>query len=384
MKKKIVRITTIPLSLKVLLKGQLRYMSNYYEIVAISSPEPILEKVASEEEVRTKAVLLTRKITPIKDFVSIIKLYLILRKEKPFIVHTHTPKAGLVGMIAARLAGIKHRLHTVAGMPLLESSGVRRKILLLVEWFTYRFATRIYPNSYVLSDIITSELRLCKKDKVKIIGNGSSNGIDTEYFKPLNKRELDSFKLNLNISNNDFVFSFVGRVVKDKGINELVDAFYKLNSIHSNTKLLLVGPYENGLDPINKNTKIRIDSCESIVHTGFIEDIRPYLAISDLFVFPSYREGFPNVVMQAGSMGIPSIVTNINGCNEIIENGINGLIIPSKDSDSLYKAMLELYQNNEKRNKMASVTREMIATKYEQQLVWNSLLKEYQSLEKYV
>ena len=382
--KKIVRITTVPISLKVLLKGQLKFMSNHYEVVAIASPEPLLNKVATDENVRTIGVELTRKITPIKDLRSIVKLYLYLKKEKPFIVHTHTPKAGLAGMIAAKLAGVPHRLHTVAGMPLLETNGVKRKVLIAVEWITYKFATKIYPNSFVLCNIITSDLKLCHKNKVKVISNGSSNGINIHHFSPISRDSVRSLQRNLCLNDTNFVFCFIGRVVKDKGINELIEAFKKLDNIYTNTKLLLVGPFESNLDPISSDSTELIKSSKNIIHTGFVDDVRPYLGLSDVFVFPSYREGFPNVVMQAGAMGLPSIVTDINGCNEIIEDGINGLVIPPKDSDSLYNAMVDLYQNKEKRNKMASVAREMIVTRYDQQLVWNALLKEYQSLEKNV
>lgn len=382
--KKIVRITTIPISLKVLLKGQLKFMSNQYEVIAIASPDSLLDQVASEEHVRTIGIELTRKITPFKDLLSILKLYFILKKEKPFIVHTHTPKAGLVGMIAAKLAGVPHRLHTVAGMPLLEAKGIKRKILIAVEWITYKFTTRVYPNSFILSNIITKDLKICKKNKVKVIGNGSSNGINLHHFSPINKDNTQLLQRDLCLNDSDFVFCFIGRIVKDKGINELVEVFKKIVNIHMNVKLILVGPFENNLDPICTDTIEFIKSCKSIIHTGFVDDVRPYLAISDVFVFPSYREGFPNVVMQAGAMGVPSIVTDINGCNEIITNNLNGIIISPKDSNSLYNAMIELYQNNMKRNNMASVARKMISTRYDQQFVWNALLKEYQSLEKNV
>lgn len=382
--KKVIRITTVPLSLKVLLKGQLKFISNHYEVVAIASPEPLLNKVATEENVRTIGVKLTRRITPVKDLLSIAKLYFLLKKEKPFIVHTHTPKAGLTGMIAAKLAGVPHRLHTIAGMPLLESNGVKRKILIAVEWITYKFATKIYPNSFVICDIITNDLKLCHKCKVKVIGNGSSNGINVHHFSPMSRDCARSLQGDLSLNDSDFVFCFIGRVVNDKGINELIEAFKRFNNNYRNAKLLLVGPFESSLDPISTDSTELIKSSKSIIHTGFVDDVRPYLALSEVFVFPSYREGFPNVVMQAGAMGLPSIVTDINGCNEIIDDGINGLVIPPKDSDSLYNAMVDLYQNKEKRNKMASVAREMIATRYDQQLVWNALLEEYKSLEKNV
>ena len=222
-------------------------------------------------------------------------------------------------MLASKLAGVPIRMHTVAGLPLMESSGMKRSVLNIVEKLTYYCATNVYPNSKGLKEFIIKE-KLTSKNKLKILGNGSSNGIDTTHFSPnqvsgIEKRQL---RKELNITKNDFVFVFVGRLVSDKGINELVEAFTEMSKTHTNSKLLLVGPLETHLDPLLPNTLNEIKNNEAIIYAGFQTDVRPYFATSNALVFPSYREGFPNVVMQAGAMGLPSIVTDINGCNEII------------------------------------------------------------------
>jgi len=380
--KKIIRITTVPISLKNLLKGQHRFMSNHYTVIGVSSPGDALQEVSVDEGISVIEVPMTRTISPLKDLQSLYRLYKVLKREKPFIVHSHTPKAGTIGMLAAKLAGIPNRFHTIAGLPLLEAKGPKRLLLDIVETITYACATKIYPNSFGLKEIILKN-RYTRKSKLKVIGNGSSNGIDTDFFskESIDKNKVESLKKTLGLSADDLVFIFVGRLVADKGINELVTAFKKLSSDIPNVKLLLVGSLEAKLDPLKAETISEIESNKHIISVGWQTDVRPYFAASDVLAFPSYREGFPNVVMQAGAMNLASIVTNINGCNEIISNNINGLIIPSKDETALLIAMLELAVNKEKRLQIAAVSRDHICKNYKRDIIWNALLKEYKDLE---
>ena len=377
-KQKLIRITTIPLSLDKLLDRQLHFMSAYYDVIAVSSDKEYLEKVGKKEQVTTFHLEMTRKITPIKDFFAVLKLYFFFKRIKPIIVHTHTPKAGIVGMLASKMAGVPHRFHTVAGLPLLETKGFKRKILDFVEKLTYSCATKVYPNSYGLLAIITKN-NYCSVTKLKVIANGSSNGIDTEYFN-LNifsaSQNLD-LKKQLGIATSDFVFVFVGRLVADKGINEMVAAFKLVNEKYPNAKLLLVGDYETNLDPLLPLTLEQIKTSNAIITVGFQSDVRPYLSIADALIFPSYREGFPNVVMQAGAMGLPAIVSNINGCNEIIVEGKNGTIIPVKNTSTIIKKMELLLTDEDYFKKLKSNAREMIVSRYEQKVVWEAIIEEY-------
>lgn len=379
---KLIRITTVPLSLDKLLEGQLRFMSEFYEVIAVSSEKEYLERIGQKENVPTFHIEMTRKITPIQDVISVIKMYFFFKKTKPFIVHTHTPKAGIVGMLAAKLAGVPHRLHTVAGLPLLEATGIKRKVLDFVEKLTYSSATKVYPNSKALLDIIQQN-NYCEASKLKVIGNGSSNGIDTNYFDKshFSAEQNNTLKNKLGIANSDFVFIFVGRIVADKGINELVAAFSTLQNEITNVKLLLVGPFEQELNPLQPETMKEIQANSSIISVGYQNDVRPYFAISNALVFPSYREGFPNVVMQAGAMNLPSIVSNINGCNEIIIEGENGTIIPVKDENALLNAMKNYAQNDIVIQKHTQNARPLIVSRYEQKVVWDAILKEYRTFE---
>lgn len=384
--KKLIRITTVPLSLKVLLKGQLRFMaSNGFDVKGVSSEGEELREVHENEGIAVEAITMSRKITPFQDLKSLWEMWNFLRKEKPQIVHTHTPKAGIIGMLAARLAGVPHRLHTVAGLPLMEATGTKRKILNFVEKLTYSSATRVYPNSKGLYDFILQN-NFTQSNKLKIIANGSSNGIDTAFFSPDQVTEIErvTLKEKLNIQPDDFVFVFVGRIVSDKGINELIKAFSQLQEVENNEptdiKLLLVGGLENDLDPLNPETLAEINQNKDIISVGFQQDVRSFFAIADALVFPSYREGFPNVVMQAGAMGLPSIVSDINGCNEIIIEGENGLIIPPKNVEKLKEKILTLAKDKNLYTKLKGNSRRMIENRYEQSVVWNALLEEYEGL----
>lgn len=297
-------------------------------------------------------------------------------------MHSHTPKAGIVGMLGAKLAGVPIRLHTVAGLPLMEARGVKRKILDIVEKLTYSCATKVYPNSLGLYDFIL-ENGYTSRAKLQVIANGSSNGIDTGFFSPgqISEQQKDQLKQELHIRSDDFVFIFVGRLVGDKGINELIEAF--VSCTHSSScplKLLLVGPLEAELDPLHPETLAAIETNPNIIAVGYQKDVRPYFAISDALVFPSYREGFPNVVMQAGAMGLPSIVSDINGCNEIIIEGQNGTIVPAKNSEALRQTMLKLISDSAFYNRLKAHARPMIESRYEQKVVWEALLGEYNTL----
>jgi len=380
--KKIIRITTVPISLKNLLKGQLRYMSTYFNVVGVSSPGDAVKDIVNDEGIRVIEIEMTRSITPLKDLKSVFKLYKIIKREDPFIVHTHTPKAGTLGMLASKLAGVPNRLHTIAGLPLLEATGTKRWLLDTVEKITYACATKIYPNSFGLKDIILKN-KYTKAHKLKVIGKGSSNGIDVAYFSinNLDKNEVSKIQNSLNIQNNDIVFIFVGRLVADKGINELIAAFKRICLNSSNAKLLLVGTFENELDPLHNDTLDEIETNTNIVSVGWQTDVRPYFAVSNVLTFPSYREGFPNVVMQAGAMNLPSIVTDINGCNEIIIDGINGIIIPPKSEEQLYVSMQEMIDKPEKREALANASRDIICNNYKREVIWEALLKEYKNLE---
>ncbi len=378
---KLIRITTVPISIEKLLENQPKYFSKFFDITIVSSNKSELEKLGKKQGVKTFYLPLTRKITPFKDIIAIFKLYFFLKREKPKIVHSHTPKAGFVGMTASFFAGVPIRMHTVAGLPLMERKFIKKKVLIFIEKLTYFFASNIYSNSKKLMEYILSK-KFCSERKIKTLANGSSNGIDTKYFTDnISLNNKNKLLNTLKILKNDFVFCYVGRVVKDKGINELVSAFNELNLKNRNCKLIIVGKIENEKDPISKITMGIIKKNKNILLTGFKNDVRPYLSIANCFVFPSYREGFPNALMQAGAMDLPCIATNINGCNEIIQDNINGFLIPPKNIDALVKAMQKI-MDKKLITKLSKNCRLMVKEKYDQKYFWKKLLIEYDNLIK--
>lgn len=360
----------------------MKYMSeNGFTVYMISSPTKNAKELEKKENCRFIEVKMYRLISPFKDVVSLYKLIKIIIKIKPSIVHTHTPKAGLLGMLAAWFFKVPVRMHTVAGLPLMETKGLKKQVLILVEKITYACANFVYPNSFALKEYIQHN-KFTSPKKLKVIANGTSNGIDTDYFKRTTEvlESAEKIRKEFGILPTDIVFIFIGRIVKDKGINELVQAFDKLNAKYKFVKLLLVGPFEDDLDPIENASREIIASNKNIITTGFIDDVRPHLAASSILTFPSYREGFPNVPLQAGCMELPMIVTDINGCNEIVQNDITGLIIPPKDIGLLHEAMEKMITNETFRKKCACASRQIIIDKFSRETVWKELLNEYEKL----
>lgn len=372
--KKLIIITTVPMSLATLVKGQAKYLSSYFDVKLVTSFSEKNQEISKAEGVELKSIDMTRQITIIKDLKALIELYKYFKNQKPDIVYTFTPKAGLLGMMASFLSRVPVRIHNIVGMPLMEATGKKFILLKFIERLTYFFSTNLFCNSFGLKKFINENLT--KKD-VKVIAQGSINGVDTEFFK--NTKTLDEQEVirdKFKIDKKDFVITFVGRIVKDKGINELIEAFANLSKKYNNLKLLLVGDYEEHLNPIKNENKILIDSLDSIITVGFQNDIRDFLSITDLFVLPSYREGLPNSLIEAGSFGIPLLATNINGCNEIIDDGITGILVEKKSAKKLEEAIDKLLEDKELYNSIKLKVRDRIIEKYEQKYFWNELKNE--------
>lgn len=378
--KKLIRITTVSFSLNGFLKGQLKYLNQYYKVIGVASDDGFLQLVSEREGIRTINLPMERKIKIDKDIKSLIGVIKLIKKEQPYIVHANTPKASLLAMVASWICRVPVRIYTVTGLRFEGLTGMKREILKLMERITCYCASTVIPEGNGVRKTLI-QYKITSKP-LKVIHNGNINGIDIDYFSPelFTRQANQQLRTKLNINDRDFVFIFVGRLVKDKGINELVSAF--LNLRENRCKLLLVGTFENTLDPLSPETLKEIYNNERIIFVGYQNDVRPYFSIADALAFPSYREGFPNVVIQAGAMGLPSIVTDISGSNEIIIDGENGVIIPPKDKDSLQSAIRSFYYNRSEVDRMASNARQLIVDKYEQKAVWRALLKEYKRLEK--
>ena len=370
-RKKLIRVTTADISLNSLLKGQLKFLNQYFEVVGVAKDTGVLKEVSEREGIRVVDAPLERPISLVKDIKGLWFLCRLFRKEKPWCVHANTPKGSLLAMIAAWIARVPHRVYTVTGLRYQGAHGMLRTILKTMERLSCLFATNVIPEGQGVLHALQED-NITKKP-LHVIWNGNINGIDTEYFK-----STESF---CERKNDTFTFVFIGRIVRDKGIHELTECIRKLNC-----NLILVGSFEDG-DPIDEDDKKFLLTSEKVKFVGWQIDVRPYLEQADVLVFPSYREGFPNVPMQAGAMGLPCIVTNINGCNEIIKDGLNGKIIaaPLKEGtkmmeQSLLNTMQWFIDHREEAKRMGNNARPMIQERYEQRYVWKALKEYYDAL----
>lgn len=402
--KKIIRATTVPISLTSFCTGILKELSEKFEVVALSSPGKELDQIHKSEGVRIIPVTMERHISIIKDLKALLILIKIFYQEKPFMVHSMTPKAGLLCMVAAWITRVPRRVHTFTGLIWPTAIGKKRKILILMDKILCRCATHIIPEGEGVKNDLQNHIT---KKNMKVLGYGNVKGVDMNYWKItpeiIEKANIIKKELGLLPKGDEkfvFTFIFVGRIVGDKGINELIDAYYKLEEFYSNNKngigirLLLVGQFEDKLDPVSPLTKQKIEQSNTIRLAGskYGQDLLACYACSDCLVFPSYREGFPNVPIEAGAMGLPSIVTDINGSREIIIGNLyeseyknikickNGIIVPSKDSNALYNSMRIIIEDNNMRQQMEKNARPMIESRFEQSFVRKCLFDFYDEI----
>ena len=360
-KPKIIRTSTVATSLNTFCKGFLKELSGEYDVVALSSPDKELKEIEQREGVRCIGVAMERHISPLKDFVSLVRLIRIFRRERPAMVHSITPKAGLLSMIAAWVARVPLRIHTFTGLVFPTSVGLKKRILMLTDAITCACATHIIPEGEgVKNDLLSNGIT---RKELRVLGYGNVRGVDMQYYSRLEAvvngaREI---RCALGIEEGVTTFLFVGRLVGDKGIKELVEAFTRLHSERDDVRLVLVGCEEPQLDPLDEETKTTIASNKAIIAVGEKSDVRPWYAAADALVFPSYREGFPNVVLEAGALELPSIVTDINGSREIIIEGKNGTIVPPRNTEQLYRAMRLFAEQPHTMRQMAQNARALVA-----------------------
>ncbi len=373
-KLKLIRLTTVPSSLNYLLSNQLSYINQFFDVICISSPGKDLEIVKQREGVKTKAIQMQREIAFIKDIVSLLKLLVIFIKQRPAIVHANTPKASLLSMLAARLSGVPVRIYTVTGLRFETETGFKRSLLINMEKLACACATHIVAESKGVKHLL-QKFVIAKKN-IYIIANGTLNGINEEYWCKQNVSLHDKEKLykSLSLSIENRIILFLGRLVVDKGVNELVGAFMNLYKENSSLTLLLVGSIEKHGNSLSNETLHIISKHPGIISTGFQQDVRLFMSIAHLLVLPSYREGFPNVVLQAGAMELPVVSTNVNGAVEVID-GKNGTIVQKKAVYDLEKAIADIVYK--KKSIDGKYCRQVIINKYSQQKLFPEIVNFY-------
>ena len=370
------RITTVPMSLSFLLEGQPQFLKNKgFEVHLASTGNCPTELI----QFPFHSIPLSRSINPLKDFQAIWQLTSVLKKNDIEIIHSHTPKAGLIAMISARIARTSVRLHTVAGLPQDHASKLVSTILNITEFLTYFFSHKVFFNSK--NQMESQKVKFPRfANKFGIVHNGTSNGIDISRFN--NTASKANLRTKLNLSNDSFYWIFVGRIHRHKGIIELIDAFNAYDKLNpKNSQLLIIGGLDDARTDLTHDwIKTIEDDNPNIKFHGFQSNVEEWLSASDVLVFPSYREGFPNVPLQAAVLGIPIIATDINGCNEIVANGKNGLLVPIQDVDSICGAMHTLYENKSLRENMSRWSKTNVPLKYDRKVFHEKLFEEYTTL----
>lgn len=373
MSSKIILISsTVPDTLTAILRRQPRYLNDFFEVKLVTSPGASSGSIEKVEGIAPNFVPMVRGISPLRDMVSIVRMMVLLRKIKPDLVHSYTPKAGLVSMLAAFFCRVPVRVHTFTGLIFPTQKGIKQRVLVWVDRLICACATVVVPEGGgVKKDL--QRFRVTRKP-LEVIGFGNIAGVSTDFFSRSNPQLVGrGAGFDFSCSEN-FVFCFVGRLNKDKGIKELVSAFARLPD---NARLVILGGVDEAA-PVDEKT-MRLLTKDSRVHLlGFQTDIRPVLSKSHVLVLPSYREGFPNVVLQAGSMELPVIATDINGCNEVVEPGCNGWLVPAKDADALYQAMQQAMKTPpEALAAMGRHARKRIRERFEQRDHWQRMVEFY-------
>lgn len=376
---KLLIITTVPLTLDTILRDQPHFLNKRYEVAIASSKKEYIKKIARYEGVDFYHIPMKRRISPFFDMLSILFLIKAIIDFKPDVTHSYTPKAGFITAISSFLCMVPHRIHTFTGLVFPTEHGVKNKLLLNVDRLICSLSSYIVPEGYgVKKDL--SKFNVTKKP-LNVIGSGNVAGVNAEHYSPrntcINFEQIDHEVVEE--IRKKFVYCFIGRITREKGVQELVESFCLLAKKHD-VFLLVAGDFE-GHDVTFDMTRKQILEHNRIKYLGFLQDIRPVLCLSDCLVLPSYREGFPNVVLQAGAMEKPCIVTDVNGSNEIIIERFNGLVIEPHDHSGLYHAMdIAASMSNEKLREMGKRARTRIVENFEQEKYWKQLVQFYDNL----
>jgi len=377
----LLHITTIPMSL-VFFRGQVGFMKGRgIDVHALSSPGPDLYEFGQREGVPVYAVEMPRRITPLRDLVAVARIVRDMRRIRPTIVHAHTPKGGLLGMIAAAVYAAPVRIYHMRGLPLMGSTGVRRRLLWLTEWVACRLAHQVFCVSHSVREEAV-KAGICDAGKIKVLCGGSGNGVDSaDRYNPrsVSPAARGEVRETFGIPADAVVIGFVGRIVRDKGIIELVEAWKQMRKVYPQVHLLLVGPIEPQ-DPLPEGTERVLRKDDRIHLAGMDWNTPPLYAAMDVAVLPTYREGFPNVPLEAAAMGLPVVATRIPGCVDAVADGQTGILVEVRDAESLRSAIVRYIEDPVLRSTHGQAGRERVAKDFRQEAIWEALFAEYQRL----
>jgi glycosyltransferase involved in cell wall biosynthesis len=374
---KLFYITTVPETLN-FLRGQVQYMKQRgFEIHTLSSSGDFLGQFAEQEEITAHRVEMPRRITPLQDLISILKIWHCLRQTQPQIVHTNTPKGGLLGTIAAYLAGTPVCIYHMRGLPFMTATGFKRRLLRWSEKVSCLLADQVICVSHSLRDVAITE-GLCAPNKIKVLLGGSSNGVNTSRFDPATVDRAVGLKTRhaLNIPADAKVVGFVGRIVRDKGMIELVEAWKILRESFPSLHLLLVGPFELQ-DPLPPEVEQCLMQDARIHLAGLDWNTPPFYAAMDVLTLPTYREGFPNTLLEAAAMQLPVVATRVPGCVDAVEDGVTGILVPSHSATALADAIRQYLVHPEWCQQHGKAGRDRVLQSYCQTAIWEAVYQEY-------
>jgi glycosyltransferase involved in cell wall biosynthesis len=358
------------------LTGRLRALRQAgFRVTLISSPGNQLDEIAEVEGIEAIRVPIRREMAPFADLVSLVKLWLVLRQLRPDVTEFGTPKAGLLGNLASMLVSVPARVYMLRGLKLETAGGLKRSILLAAEKVSAACAHVVLSNSASMQAGAVA-LRIAPAAKIKMLGSGSSNGVDVRRFCP----GPSDVRAAMNIPADAPVLGFVGRMTKDKGIPELIAAFDTILKAEPDARLLLVGWFDKAEDALGPELRAHIDRHANIICTGFVQDTAPYFRAMDLMVLPTWREGFPNVVLEAAATGIPVITTESTGSRDSVLPEVTGLLIPPGYPDAISEACLKLIKNHELRRQMGRAARDWVCQRFSDERVLRLAVNFYKGL----
>lgn len=378
---KIVHVITVPQFLG-FFQGQFAFMRERgFDVHVVSSPGELLQEVSEREGIYVHPLPISRTISPVLDFNGLWKLHKLFRHLKPDIVHGHTPKGGLLSVMAARWARVPIVLYTLHGLRFVTETGWRRNLVKWSYYLIFKLSHQVYSVSRSLKDNII-KVGLCPESKVKVLAQGSANGVDAikkfnPAILPINCRT--EIRKCYNIPQDALVIAYVGRIVKDKGIVELCEAWHYLRSRFQDLYLLIVGSAEPQ-DPVPASVLAQLQGDYRVRFAGYVRNMPPLYAAMDILILPSYREGFPNTPLEAAAMEVPVVATSVDGCVDAVDDGITGLLVPPRNSAALAASIQQLIIHPEKRKMMGKAARLRVLKKFNPEVIWEFLAQEYRSL----
>lgn len=378
---RVCRVATVPFFLQHHLREQIcAIVRAGHQVELVSAGGVEVSELLKIPGIKFHQIDIPRAISPWRDLRALWMLFLLFRNRRFDIVHSTTPKAGMLCAIAGCMAGIPIRLHTFTGQPWVELVGLKRYLAKAGDWLTAHLTTLSYADSHSQRDFLITQ-GIASHDNLTVLGKGSLAGVDLERFgRKLAAESLAQTRHDLGIPDGAVVITFIGRLTRDKGVAELVDAFAELTHAGRSCVLMLVGPQEPERDPLPSQTISSIDLNPWVFLCGYTSSPERYLSVTDIFCLPSYREGFGNVVIEAAAMGVPTVGTDIVGLRDSVEDGVTGSLVPPKDASALASALQRLIDDSELRLKMGNAARARAFKEFDSHVINAELLREYDRL----